>query len=101
MRRLSADDSDLNLVKIINKQVNQYLKITDATNICLNTRKTEVLFISSKKKHTDAPLKLDFDRKRLYTTNSAKYLVMKIFEALISKQQIGNLANKLNKAIVS
>ena len=54
-----------------------------------------------KKKHTDAPLKLDFDRKRLYTTNSAKYLVIKIFEALISKQQIGNLANKLNKAIVS
>ena len=43
-------------------------------------------------------MNLKLDGKRLYTTNSAKYLGIKIDETINWKQQINNVAVKLNRA---
>ena len=43
-------------------------------------------------------MKLKFNSKRLYTTNSVKYLNIKIDENLNWHEQIKNVAAKLNRA---
>ena len=86
----------------MNKQVNQDLKnLTNwlnANKICLNVSKTEVVLFKSSRKLTDVPLKLKLNGKRLYPTNSVKYLGINIDENLTWKQQISDIAIKLNKA---
>ena len=67
--------------------------------ISLNISKTEVALFRSSKKLTDFLLKLRLNRKRLYPTNSVKYLI-KINENLNWKQQISDIAIKLNRANV-
>ena len=103
-----ADDTNVlhynNSVKRMNKQVNQYLKnLTNWLNgnkSFLNVSKTEVvLFRSSRKKLTDVPLNLKLNGKRLYPTNSVKDLGINIDQNLNWKQQISDIAIKLNKAI--
>ena len=93
-----ADDTNLlnynNSVKRMNKKVNQDLKnLTNwlnANKICLSVSKTAVVLFKSLRKLTDVPLKLKLNRKRLYPTNSVKYLGRNIDENLT-----GN--NRLNK----
>ena len=62
----------------MNKQVNQDLKnLTNWLNanwICLNVSKTEVVLFESPSKLSDVPLKLKLNEKRLYPSNSVKYL---------------------------
>ena len=91
-----------NSVKRMNKQVNQDLKnLTNwlnANKICLNVSKSEVVLFKSSRKLTDVPLKLKLNGKRLYPTNSVKYLGINIDENLTWKQQISDIAIKLNKA---
>ena len=65
--------------------------------ICLNISKREVGLFKSSRKLTDAPLKLKFNGKRLYLTNSVKYLGIKIDESLNWKEQISDIVIKLNK----
>ena len=85
----------------MNKQVNQDLKniinSLNATKICLNVNKTEVVLFKSSRKLTDVP-KLKLNGKRLYLTNSVKYLGINIDENLNWKQQISDIAIKLNKS---
>ena len=91
-----------NSVKRMNKQVNEELKnLTNwlnANKICLNVSKTGVALFKSSRKLTDVPLKLKLNGKRLYPTNSVKYLGINIDENLNWKQQISDIAIKLNKA---
>ena len=86
----------------MNKQVNQVLKNLanwlNANKICLNVSKTEVVLFKSSRKFTDVPLKLKLNGKRLYPTNSVKYLGISINENLNWKQQISDVAIKLKKA---
>ena len=97
-----ADDTNLlsfnNSVKKINKQVGRDLKYLlnwlNANNIFLNFSKTEVVLFKSVKKQTEATLKLKLNGKRLYTTNSVKYLGIKIDENLNWHEQINNAAVK-------
>ena len=70
----------------------------NANEICLNISKTEVVLLKSSKKLTDVPLKLKLNGKRLYPTNSVKYLGIKIGENLNWKQQISDITIKLNRA---
>ena len=101
-----ADDTNLlnynNSVKRMNKQVNQDLKnLTNwlnANKICLNVSKTEVVLFKSSRKLTDVPLKLKLNGKRLYPTNSVKYLDIDFDENLTWRQQISDIAIKLSKA---
>ena len=56
-----------------------------------------MLFTSSKKQ-LDCSLKIKLNGKRLYDTDSVKYLGIQIDKRLISKQHINHVAVKLNKA---
>ena len=101
-----ADNTNLlnftNSIKNINKQVGHDLKYLsywlNASKICLNVKKTEVVLFKSIRKQAEATLKLKLNGKRLYTTNSVKYLGIKIDENLNWHEQINNVAVKLNRA---
>ena len=101
-----ADDTNFlnfnNSIKKINKQVSHDLKYLsnwhNANKICLNFSKTEVALFKSVRKQTEATLKLKLNGKRLYTTNSVKYLGIKTDENLNWHEQINNVAVKLNRA---
>ena len=56
-----------------------------------------MLFTSSKKQ-LDCDLKIKLNGKRLYETDSVRYLGIQIDKRLTWKQQINNVALKLNKA---
>ena len=103
-----ADDTNLinynSFIKVINKQVNKDLKSLsnwlNANRICLNVSKTELVLVlfRSAKNQLDFGLKLKLNGKRLYPTNSLKYLGVKIDEHLTWKPQIDGTSTKLNKA---
>ena len=50
------------------------------------------------RKLRDVPLKLKLNEKKLYSASSVKYLGMNIDENLSWKQQVCDIAIKLNKA---
>ena len=100
-----ADTNLLNFnscVKSINKQVNYDLKNLSnwlkANKISLNVGKTELVFFTSSKKKLDCDLKIKLNGKRLYETDSVKYLGIQIDKRLTWKQHINHVALKLNKA---
>ena len=101
-----ADDTSLlnfnSCVKSINKLVSYDLKNLSnwlrANKISLNVGKTELLLFTSSKKKLDCDLKIKLNGKRLYETDSAKYLGIQIDKRLTWKQQINHVALKLNKA---
>ena len=86
----------------MNKQVNQYLKnLTNWLNgnkSFLNVSKTEVVLFKLSRKLTDVSLNLKLNGKRLYPTNSVKDLGINNDENVNWKQQISDIAIKLNKA---
>ena len=73
-----------NSIKKINKQVGHDLKYLsywfNTNKICYNVCKTKVVLFKSITKQTEATLKLKLNGKRLYTTNSVKYIGSKIDE---------------------
>ena len=89
-------------VKSINKQVNYDLKNLSnwlkANKISLIVGKTELVLFTSSKKQVDCDLKIKLNGKRLYETDSVKYLGIQIDQRLTGKQQINHVALKLNKA---
>ena len=86
----------------MNKQVNYDLKNLNnrlnANIICLNVDKTEVVLLKSLKKQTDSDLYIKFNGKRLYPTDSVKYLGILIDKNLNWYHQISNVAAALNRA---
>ena len=101
-----ADDTNLpnfnSCIKSINKQVNYDLKNLSnwlkANKISLNVGKTELVLFTSSKKQLDCNLKIKLNGKRLYETDSVKYLGTQIDKRLTWKQQINHVALKLSKA---
>ena len=89
-------------VKSINKQINHDLKNLSnwlkANKITLNVGKPELVLFTSSKKQLDCDLKIKLNAKRLYETDSVKYLGIQINKRLTRKQQINHVALKLNKA---
>ena len=60
--------------------------------------KQKLFYSNRQKRLTDVPLKLKLDGKRLYLTNLVKYLGINIDKNLTWKQQISDIAIKLNNA---
>ena len=91
-----------NSVKYINKQVNHCLKNLvnqfKANKIHLNVDKAELALFTSPKKQLDNDLKIKLNGKRLYEADSTKYLGIQIGKRLAWKQQVNDVAIKLNKA---
>ena len=101
-----ADDTNLlHFSKSVNK-LNKYINLdmenlTDRLNankISLNVKKTELVIFKHKKKKLECPLRIKLSRKRLYPSNSIRYLSVKIDENLNWKDHIHNIATRLNRA---
>ena len=98
-----ADDTNLLIInkslKILHKLLNSDLK--DLTNwlngnkISLNVSKTELIIFKPKRKPLDFNMKIKLNGKRLYPTDSVKYLGVKIDSKLNWKSHVNVTATKL------
>ena len=101
-----ADDTNLlclsNSIKKLNKLVNADLKYLvywlNANKISLNAKKTEMVIFKSKQKKLEDELKIKLCGKRLYPTESVKYLGVKIDTNLTWQHHVNDLFIKLNRA---
>ena len=91
-----------NSIKKLNKLVNADLKHQvnwlNASKISLNVTKTEMVIFKSKQKKFEGDFKIKLCRKRLYPTESVKYLGVKIDTNLSWQYHINDLSIKLNRA---
>ena len=86
----SADDTNLlhfsKSITKLNKYVNLDMKnLTDwlnANKISLNVQKTELVIFKHERKKIDSEVKIKLIRKRLYPTESGKYLGIRIAKNL-------------------
>ena len=100
-----ADDTNLlclgNSIKKLNKLVNADLKRLvnwlNANKISLNVKKTEMVIFKSKQKKLEGDLKIKLCGKRLYPTESVKYLDVKIDTNLTWQHDFSDLSIKLNR----
>ena len=98
-----ADDTNLLIInkslKRLHKLLNSDLK--DLTNwlngnkISLNVSKTELIIFKPKRKPLDFNMKIKLNGKRLYPTDSVKYLGVKIDSKLNWKSHVNVTATKL------
>ena len=101
-----ADDTNFlylgKSIKKLNKRVNYDLKNLlywlNANKISLNVKKAELVVFKSKRKQFDDEIKLKLSRKRLFPTDSVKYLGVKIDGNLSWKSHIDYLSVKLSRA---
>ena len=91
-----------NSIKKLNKLVNADLKHLvhwlNANKISLNVKKTEMVIFKSKQKKSEGDLKIKLCCKRLYHTESVKYLGVKIDANLNWEHHVNDLSIKLNRA---
>ena len=101
-----ADDTNLlclnNSIKKLNKLVNTDLKHLvnwlNANKISLNVKNTEMVIFKSNQKKFEGDLKIKLCGKRLYPTESVKYLRVKIDTTLSWQYHVNDLSSKLNRA---
>ena len=101
-----ADDTNLlhfsKSITRLNKYVNLDMKnLTDwlnANKISLNVQKIELVVFKLQRKKIDSEVKIKLSRKRLYPTESVKYLGIRIDENLDWKHHVSDIAIKLNRA---
>ena len=105
-----ADDTNVlclsNSIKKLNKLVNAGLKhLVNWLNLNKITlkktekkKKTEMVILKSKQKKLESDLKIKLCGKRLYPTESAKYLCLKINTNLTWQYHVNDLPIKLNRA---
>ena len=77
------------------KQLNNWLS---ANKISLNVEKTELVIFKSPRKVLSDEIKIKLTGKRLYPSNSVKYLGLRIDIFLHWHDQVNNTAVKLNRA---
>ena len=82
----------------MNKDLRSLSKWLNANKISLNITKTEVLIFKRKGRIFDTDLKLKLCGKKLFTSESVKYLGVILDECLQWKFHINQLCLKLNKA---
>ena len=70
----------------------------NANKISLNIKKTEMIFFKSKQKKFEGDLKIKLCGKRLYPTESVKYLGVKIDTNLSWQYHVNDLSIKPNRA---
>ena len=68
----------------------------NVNKISLNIKKTELVIFKSKQRQFDSEIKLKLSCKRLFPTDSVKYLGVKIDGNLSWKPHIDYLSVKLN-----
>ena len=101
-----ADDTNLlclsnsikKLSKLVNADLKHLLNWLNANKISLNVKNTEMIIFKSKRKKLEADLKIKLCGKRLYPTESVKYLGVKIDANLTWQHHVNDLSTKLNRA---
>ena len=64
----------------------------------LMLKKTELVIFKQKTKKLECPIRIKYSRKRVYPSNSIRYLGVKIDESLNWKDHINDIATKLSRA---
>ena len=101
-----ADDTNLLIINKSLKRLNRLLNVDlknftnwfNANRISLNVSKTELIIFKRKRKPQDFNIKIKLSRKRLYPTDSVKYLGVKIDSKLNWTSHVNATATKLNRA---
>ena len=96
---LCLGNSIKKLNKLFNANLKRLVKWLNANKISQmqNVKKTEMVIFKSKYK-SDSDLKVKLSGKRLYPTESVKYLGVKIDTNLIWQYHVNHLSVKLNRA---
>ena len=97
-----ADDTNLvhssksitNLNKYVNLDMKNLTVWLNANKISLNVQKTEMVIFKHQRKKIDSEVKIKLSRKRLYPTDSVKYLGVRIDEDLNWKHHVSDIAIK-------
>ena len=83
--------------KLVIADLKRLVNWLNANKISLNLKKTEMVIFKSKLKKFEGDLKIKLSGKRLYPTESVKYLGVKI-DTNLSWQYVNDLSVKLNRA---
>ena len=95
---LCLGNSIRKLNKLVSADLKHLVNWLNANKISLNLKKTEMVIFKSKQKKFEGDLKVKLSGKRLYPTESVKYLGVEI-DTNLSWQYHGNdLSVKLNRA---
>ena len=70
----------------------------NAHRISLNVKKAELVIFKHQRKKVDSPIKIKLNCKKLYPSQSVKYLGIKLNENFYWRQHIHDIAIKLNRA---
>ena len=98
-RKLLQFSKSLNkLNKYINLDMKNLSDWLNANKISLHVKKTEPVIFKHKKKNLECSIRIKHSRKRLYSSNSIKYLGVKIDENLNWKDHIHAIATEMNRA---
>ena len=76
------------------KQLSNWLR---ANKIALNVEKTELVIFKSPRKVLSDEIKIKLTGRKIYSSNSVKYLGVKIDKFLHWHEQVNNIAVKLNR----
>ena len=101
-----ADDTNLlhfnksvaKLNKLVNLDMKNLTVWLNANKISLNVDKTELVIFKHQRKKLDTEIKIKLNRKRLYPSQSVRYLCINIDQILNWKDHINDIAVKLNRA---
>ena len=99
-----ADNKNLPIINKSLERLNKHLNIDlknitnwlNANKISLNVSKKELIIFKPKRKPQDFNMKIKLNGKRLYPTDSVKYLGVKIDSKLSWKSHVNATATKLN-----
>ena len=93
---LSSSIKKLNI--LVNTDLKHLVNWLNANKILLNVKKTETVIFKSNQKKFEGDLKIKLCGKRLYPTESVKYLGVKIDTTLSWQYHVNDLSIKLNRA---
>ena len=88
---------DQKLNKLVDGDLKHLLNWLNANKISLKVKQTEMVIFKSKKKKLEGDLKIKLCGKRLYPTESVKYLGVKIDANLTWQHHVHDLSIKLNR----
>ena len=86
------------LSKLVNAELKHLLNWLNANKVLPDVKKTEMTIFKSKQKKIESDLKIKLCGKRLYPTESVKYLSVKLDANLTWQHHVNDLSIKLNRA---
>ena len=95
---LHFNKSVAKLNKLVNLDMKNLTVWLNANKISLNVEKIELVIFKHQRKNLDTEIKTKLNRKRLYPSQSVRYLDIKVDQNLNWKDDSNGIAVKLNRA---